>query len=420
MEPWEARLPFFYGWWLVGLTLFSLSVVVAPTFQGMGTFFVALQRHFGWSRTTISGVFALGRFEGAFLGPVEGLLTDRFGSRRMVLVGFLMLGAGFLLLSRVDDVVGLYASYLVIAAGSGLGGFLPMMAVLNNWFTRGRGTAIAIGAAGVHLAGLLVPVLAWAISTVEWQATALGVGLIIAGLAVPLSLMIQNRPEDVGLRPDGDGPPARGKREAADPRQPAGADLTLGEALRSRAFWIITGSQALSGMANITIAVHLVPALTDAGLALEVAGLVVATYTTVALVTQLVAGYLGDRVPKPPLMAVFILVQGLGILIIATPLATSLPGALAFAVLYGIGFGGRVPLFAAIRGDYFGRTSFATIVGFAHVPINLATVAAPVLTGYLFDVRGSYAVPFLGLAGLTALGSGLILLVQKPVKTPLA
>ena len=155
------------------------------------------------------------------------------------------------------------------------------------------------------------------------------------------------------------------------------------------------------------------PALTDMGMTLTAAATVVATFTLTGVVFQVIGGLLGDRVRKPPAIAAVVAVQGLGMVAAAT--FSSVAGAYVFAVLYGIGFGGRVPLLTAIRGDYFGRKNFATIFGFSQLPMNIAMMGAPIAAGYLFDTLGSYAVPFLAVAAMNAVGAIVILLARKPV-----
>ena len=98
---------------------------MSTNFYAVGTYFVALERHFGWSRTALSGAFSLARLEGALLGPIEGMLTDRLGPRRMVIIGFFVMGAGFILFSSIQSIVGFYVAFIVIITGAGLGGYLP-------------------------------------------------------------------------------------------------------------------------------------------------------------------------------------------------------------------------------------------------------------------------------------------------------
>ena len=153
--------------------------------------------------------------------------------------------------------------------------------------------------------------------------------------------------------------------------------------------------------------------MTDIGMSLAQAGTVVLIWGVAGSFSQLVGGFLGDRLPKRPLIAVAIAIQGAGMLIAAT--IQTIEGAYLFAVLYGIGLGARVPLLTAIRGDYFGRRNFATIMGVSQVPMNLFMVGAPILAGYFFDTLGSYTIPFLGLAILNFLGAGMILLARQPI-----
>ncbi len=405
----------FYGWRLVGIAIFILAVVVGPTFQGMGTFFVALERHFGWSRTMLAGAFSLSLVEGALLGPVEGILTDRLGARRVIFIGFVILGFGLVGLSLIQNIVGFYAAFLVIFTGAGLAGYIPLMAGINQWFVRRRAMAMAIGLTGMNLGGLMVPVLAWAITLYGWRTTTLVMGLATWALSIPVSRMIRNRPEEYGLLPDGDPPDALLAMDAPGTEETGNGtslDFSVAQALRTSAFWVITVTHGFGATAFVTIAIHIVPALTDGEMSLQMAGTVVAAYTATGVMFQLVGGALGDRLPKPPLIAVFIAIQGLGILVAVGTDGT--PGAFLFAVLFGIGIGGRVPLLTAIRGEYFGRKSFGSILGVSQLPMNLIMMGAPILAGYLFDVQGSYTVPFIGLSVMCFLGAGLILLSRKP------
>ncbi len=152
-NPVSAYRNVFYGWKLVGLSVFMLSLMALTVFQGLGTFLVAFERQFGWTRTQMSGAFALARAEGAVLGPIEGWLIDRLGNRRMILIGYVIMGVGFILFSQVDSLWEFYAVFMLITLGSGLGGWLAMISMVNNWFIRRRSLAIAAAMSGVHVGG---------------------------------------------------------------------------------------------------------------------------------------------------------------------------------------------------------------------------------------------------------------------------
>ena len=424
----------FYGWWLVGLSAFMLTLMSLTVFQGLGIVLVALERSYGWSRTALSGAFSLARVEGAILGPIEGVLVDRVGTRRMVLIGYTMMGLGFIWLSQIDALgrLGLfrilpfsslderllhfYGSYMFVSLGTGLGGWLALIAMVNNWFNRRRSFAMACSMSGIHLGGLLVPALAVAIEWFELSGAALGIGVFLLIIVGPAVKAIRNRPEDMGLVPDGDMNVARpddtGNRQRATQIEDDEPDFTAIQALKTPAFWMLTIAQVASSVAIVTLALHLVPKLTDTGMSPTAAAFVQQFSVLVALPAQFISGYLADRFPKTLMIAFFLALQGAGILVIA--LFDSVAMAYIFALMYGIGFGGRSPLTTAIRGEYFGRKAFATIMGISQFPMNIAMIFAPLFAGYMFDTTGSYIVPFTTFAALTFMGAVMMLFVRKP------
>ena len=400
----------FYGWWLVGVAAFLLTLMSLTVFQGLGTILVALERQFGWSRTALSGAFSLARVEGAILGPVEGFLVDRIGTRKMVLIGYILMGLGFIWLGQVKTLWAFYASFMTITLGSGLGGWLAIIAMVNNWFTRQRTFAMASAMSGIHFGGLFVPLLALGIETFEFRGAATIIGVFLLIVVGPAAKAIRNRPEDMGLQPDGDSE-RLSESVLTEDEEP---DFTAGQALKTPVFWILTIMQVASSIAIVTLALHLVPKLTDMGMTLSGAGTVVLTYTIVALPSQFLSGYFADRLPKTLMIAIFLAIQGIAITIIA--FADSVLLAYIFALLYGIGFGGRNPLTTAIRGEYFGRKAFATIMGISQFPMNIGMIGAPLFAGYMFDTTNSYLIPFSVFAILTFFGAFLMLFVKKPRK----
>ena len=155
----------FYGWWLVGLFVLVNAMVSGPVFGGVGVWVKSLEQHFGWSRTQLTGAFAIAQLEGSILGPPIGYITDRVGARRMVLTGLLIMGVGFVLFSQTTNLAIFYLSYTIIMMGGAAGVWLPLMTTLNRWFVRKRSTAMAIGGEGFFLGGILmVPIMAWAVS----------------------------------------------------------------------------------------------------------------------------------------------------------------------------------------------------------------------------------------------------------------
>ncbi len=413
-----SNRPFFYGWWVVAAGSLAMTFIAASTWQAAGTFFVALEREFGWSRTLLSGAFAMARAEGAVMGPMEGILSDRLGGRRTMLIGFVVCVFGFLLLSTVHNPVTFYLAYVIVSTGAGLAGYIPIITIINFWFNRLRTIAMSGPLIGSSLGGALIPLLAWGIDAHGWRWAAGGCGLFLAVVAGPIVMAIRNRPEPYGLRPDGDPPPpadAPSPRGATPPPQPSGAappDFTARQAIRTRAFWLISIAHAGTAILFTTMAIHLVPHLTDQGMSLTTAAVVVLTLTVTTGVFQLVGGWLGDRVDKRYVIAAFMAVQAVGILFLL--LVDGFLLGLAFGVIAGIGQGGRAPAMTSIRGDYFGRRSFGTIMGLSMIPMNIGMIIVPLATGIIYDRVGNYNLPFVFLAVAVFAGGALMLVVRPP------
>ena len=404
----------FYGWYLVGISSFMLMLMSTTVFQGIGTFFVALERNFGWNRTTLSGAFALSRAEGALLGPVEGFLVDRLGTRRMVVIGYFVMGLGFIYYSQINSVWQFYVAYLAISLGTGIGGWIAFVTLINNWFERRRALAMSLAVSGIQLGGFLVPLMAWGIEVHDFRMTTLGIGITLILVAVPASRFVRNRPEEYGLRPDG-APAILAADTGGGTRQAessGAADITPRQALKSVAFWIIAVARLTSVVSIVTLSVHLVPKLTDSGLSLITANFIVTLYTFIAFLSGFAAGYLADRTSKVAVLFVCMLMQAVAIGILAV--SETLPMAIVFAVLWGAGFGGRVPLLTAIIGDFFGRKHFGSILGLNMVPSNIAMIFAPLFAGFMFDLRQSYFIPFATFAVMGLVGTFVILLARQP------
>jgi sugar phosphate permease len=415
----------FYGWWLVALSGITMTMATVPLYHAMAVWSVALENHFGWSRTQLGFALTFTRVEGGVMGPVEGYLTDKLGTRRMVLMGLLILGVGFLIFWQVRNLWMFYLAFIIMAMGQGLGSWLPMMTALNNWFVRRRATAMGWANVGSRLGALLlVPTIAWSLAPEPgrpgWQLTALILGIVILVAAFPLSRLIRNRPQDYNQRPDGDPPvltqvssthgeaSAHGRGAAGRPS----SDLTASQALRTPAFWLISFGHGFTSMVILAIMSHLGLLLKDRGFDVETTGWIVAVYTAVAMGFQLVGGYLGDRVPKNLALFGFTSLQAAGVVLLT--FSSSLLMFYLFAILFGMGFGGRNPLTVAIRGEYFGRASFGKILGLSTVPMNVLLLMASPFAGFMRDVQGTYTTAFLVLAALNFLGGALFLMAKRP------
>lgn len=402
----------FLGWWVVAGGV-GLMVLSAGLFmQSYGTYVVVFRETFGWSATALAFGFSLQQIESGLLGPLQGWLLEHYGSRRVMRAGVVIFGLGLMLFSQINSLATLYAAILVMAVGASLMGFLSITATVVNWFEKRRSTALALMQAGISIGGLLVPLVAFAIEGIGWRVTAFGSGIVVLLAGLPLTQVIRTHPEQYGLLPDGvkhvPGEDEGGLGVGA-PRY----EFTLRQALKTRAFWLVSFGHALALTVVSAVIVHLVTHLNEGvGYSVQAAASVVALMTAMTFVGQLAGGFLGDRYSKRAIAALAMLGHASGL--IALAFAESLPLIIFFALLHGISWGMRGPNMSAIRADYFGRRAFATIMGTSSLIIMLGMVAGPVIAGVIADTLGSYQLGFLILAGLAAIGSLLFAFAAPP------
>ena len=399
----------FYGWWIVLASCCVQVLQGALLFHGFGTYILPLQSEFGWKRAEISGVFSMVRAESGLLGPLQGWLIGRFGPRLVMQVGFVLFGTGFWLFAAVNSLSDLYLAFALIALGASLGGFMSISSTIANWFVRRRATALGLMLAGMGLGGTLVPVLVHSMATLGWRTTAQISAVLVVVVGLPLALVMRRRPEDHGYLPDGDtAPTAKGESPAPEPA------FTAGQALRTRAFWLLSLGHGSALLAVGTMLAHQIPHMVEGlGMSQEAAAVNVALLVGVTMVGQLSGGYLGDRVDKRLAMFACMWLHVAGLLVFA--LADAVWGARVFAVLHGAAWGVRGTLINAIRADYFGRASYAAISGYASLIIMMGMTLGPLFAGFMRDWQGDYKAAFVVLAVLVGLGSGAFLAARKPV-----
>jgi len=403
----------FYGWYIVSAAGGIQMLSGLLWMQSYGAYVVFLQDEFGWSKTLVAGAFALTRIESGILGPLQGWLVDRFGPRIILRIGILMFGTGFILFSQIDNLITFYLTFALIAVGSSLGGFATVMVSLVNWFSRHRAKAVAMSQIGYSLGGLSVPLVILCLEAFGWRTTAMISGLIVIVVGLPLIQVVRHRPGDHGEQPDGieiDQGPTTDSRQYFNLQQ----DFTAKQAMRTRAFWLISMGHACALLTVSAVMVHLVPHLTEGlNYSLTQAGLVVALMTAFQMLGQIAGGYLGDRINKRYLCIGCMSAHTAGLFLVA--FATTPLMVLAFTMLHGLAWGIRGPLMVALRADYFGPSSFGTIMGFSSLVVMLGMSSGPIFAGYMADVHGNYQLGFAILAASAFLGSFCFLAATRPV-----
>ena len=423
----------FYGWWLAVIGAVIMIIGTVPLFQALSLWMPVLQGHFGWTTTQLSWAFTLTRVEGTVMGPIAGWGVDKLGPRKMVAIGLIVFALGFLLFSRTANLWMFYLSFVIVSLGAGLGSWLPANAALNNWFRRRRSTAMSIPMLGFGVGGVvIVPLMAWMMGwdaqtaaeipgRLGWQNTALVVGAVGLVGSIPLAYLVRNRPEDYGQHPDGIDP-ATGPAGAGGPRRaanggPVAPEYTWQEAIRTRAFWLITMGHASSSIIIISVMTYLGLVMVERGFTLVEVGVVISVQTAVSTGFMVIGGIVGDRIPIRIAIFGFSFLQSIAVVVLL--FAETLPLFFLFAIMMGIGFGGRTPLTTSIRGVYFGRSSFARITGISMIPMNIMfIIVVPYIAWMKDSVTLTYTVPFATIAAVSAVGSVMFLLLGNPRLSP--
>lgn len=429
------RPKIFYGWYIVAAAA-AINVYGAGIwFYGFPIFYKALLDEFGWTAAAGAAIISLSRLEGGLEGPIIGWAVDKFGPRKMAIIGAVITGFGFMAMSSVAAFqVGpihvsalvafglLYAGWMSIGYNTGFGH--ASMASVNAWFIRKRSRAFAIFSLGAGGSGLTVFALGFLVDVYGWRTTSFIAGIGVFVIIIPLSLLLRHKPEQYGYMPDGEDPHTAAVQASAAPPQgkrgPSSMkvawseyDFSVKEALSTMAFWMLILGTGARAFVMTSIVVHQIKYLTEVrDIPLVLASAALGGMVTISLIGRLGFGVLGDFLDKRHIMIGTLLLQTLGIYILMT--ATSMTEVWLFVVVYGISYGGAIPVYMAIVGEYFGRKNYATIRGFNqlfHIP---TTVTGPVFAGWIYDTTGSYTVAFTSFIIAMLIGVGFLVFAKRP------
>ena len=395
----------FYGWVVVGAAFSVLFMAYGAQFS-FGVFFTALLEEFGWSRAALSGAFALYAFGYSSLAVVSGSLTDRWGPRAVIATGGVFLGASWIAMSFTHSLWHPYVVYGVVGALGMSTAYVPCGATVARWFVRRRGLAVGLASAGGSLGAFALPPLAQLlVSRLGWRWA-----YVIFGAAILVSLnalapLMKRDPESLGLNPDG----ASG---APPERVPAGQSYTMGEALKSRAFWVLFTLFALTWVGVFSPMVHLVPLARGLGIDPMLAATLVSALGMAAVAGRLIMGTLSDRVGRRPALGMGLGLQAVAFLGLAV--AESLPALYAASIAFGFSYGAVSALMPAVIADFFGRAQAGGLVGLLFATAGSMSAWGPLGAGFIYDRTGSYGPAWLGSAALNVMALGLLRWARPP------
>jgi MFS family permease len=384
----------FYGYWILLGTFLLHGMASGIYFYGFSVFYTPIQREFGWSSAVTSGAVSLSRLEGGVEGPVVGYLVDKYGARRLLVLGVIMTGLGFIAMLYVDSVLMLYLVYGgLLSVGYNTGFTHAMTSMITHWFKRMRSRAMGVYALAAGLGGaLIVPLLAKSIAVSGWRTTAIYCGLAFLVAGLPFTLVFRNKPEDLGLLPDGDPRSTGSPEHEASWHVAPEKTASVRDALKSPIFVRLLLAESFRTFLLGSLVLHQIPHLITIGIAEEKAANLLGLMILISIPGRIIFGILGDFFNKRLLLTTVMLIQALGVFIFAY--ASNMVHVYAFLVIYGLAYGGAIPLLMAFRGELFGRERFATISGVMAPFRMIGNVVGPVFAGYVFDVTGSYRFAF--------------------------
>ena len=412
-----SRLPFFYGWVLVAIAFLTMAVGVNAR-TAFSLLFPPILHDFGWDSGATAGIFSFGFLVSAVITPFVGRLMDRRGPRFVIELGIVAMSVGLLLAPLAHAPWQLYLSLgALVGGGVNCLAYTGQSLYLTHWFVRRRGLALSIAFSGVGLGSITL--LPWLQSVIErggWRAACWALGLVVLVLLAPPNLLLQHRPEDIGLVPDGiEATSAISGRAGniVDPRW-AAVDWTLARALGTARFWWIALGYFCGLFAWYAVQVHQTEYLIGIGFSPVTAAWALGAVSLVAVPGQIGLGHLSDRIGREWVWAI-----GNGGFVLCCLALILLRNSPVTALLYlmviaqgSLGYG-LTSVMGAIPAEIFEGRNYGSIFGSAMLAAILGGAAGPWITGVLHDRFGSY-LPAFWLSIVLSLASAVAIWLAAP------
>ena len=393
----------FYGWWIVGAGGMVQWYASAIFWRGFQAFVPPILETFGWSRGVTGAAISLQRGESGMISPFVGVILDKYGPRKAMAFGILLTGGGFVYMSQMQSLWQFYIAIGLLTLGMSFGTFIVFVVTVANWFVRKRARALATLMSFSAIGGLTLPILVASIDTFGWREVMMACGIGFWLIGFPATLVMRKRPEDYGMVPDG-GPDeslVNGKaNRAGGIREQA---ITMRQAIKLRFFWQLAIVTSLGQLVSSTNLFHFA-ALLDYGMTAALAAAAAGAVAIGDLSGRAGIAVIGDRFDKRKMLTIAMIMQTIGVAGLAGINAEVFGVNLGlwplplFVVFFGLGFGSSIPLRLSILGDYFGRTSYGSIVGLTSSVNALFGAAGPALVGFIYDGTDSYRLGFTTLA----------------------
>lgn len=404
-QHWSSRLPFYYGWLIVGVAFVTMAIGVTGR-TAFSLLMPPLIEEFSWDRGLVAGAFSFGFLVSALLSPIVGRVMDTRGPRMVIMTGVALMSVGLLLAPWVASPWQLYATLgVAVGGGANMMTYTTHSQFLPNWFARRRGFAISIAFSGAGVGAiLLLPWLQSIILSQGWRASCVAMGLLVLLVITPLTLLVRKSPAEVGQNPDGDigsgAAAAEGKAVTVVDPAWAAIDWTLARAARSGRFWWIVLGYFLALVAWYAVQVHQTKYLVEVGFTPVVAAWALGGVSIIAIPGTILLGALSDRIGREWVWTVGCL--GFAVSYAALLALEYVPSnLLLYAMVFAQGFFGYglTSVMGPIVAEIFEGPHYGSIFGTITIALIGGGAAGPWLAGVIQDAFGSYRPAFVLIIG---------------------
>lgn len=410
------QTPFYYGWVIVFISGLGMFFSGPGQTYSVSVFIDSYIKDFGWSRSQVSGIYSAATLAAGLCMFFVGRFIDFHGQRKMAVLVGLGLALACFWNSIVTNIAMLFIGFFLLRLlGQGSMTLIPNTLV-PQWFIVKRGKALSLMAIGGFASSAAFPPLnAWLVTEWGWSFSWRLWGILLLVIFVPLAFfLIRNKPEDVGLLPDGD------QTHPTDTQfpgfQPKALEInwTLEEAKKTSAFWLLLVCVSIPALVNTGLTFHLISIFKETGLTAGTAAIVLSLMAIVGFPISLAAGFILDRVKVNYILAGIF--AGEIIFVVFLLFINSTFMAIIFGILWGVSNGFERIALNYVWPSYFGRMALGSIKGSAMTVMVLGSALGPLPFGFAFDLFGGYQEILLATLLFPALGILCSLLAKKPVK----
>lgn len=407
------RKPLYYGWIIAGTLAVTQTISWGILYYSFSVFLTSFESDLNASRAAITGAFSLALLISGTIAIPVGRWIDQNGARAMMTVGSIVATALYCSLAWVQNLPMLYAIWAGIGITMAMTLYEPAFAVVAVWFSQRRTSALALITFVAGLAStIFLPLCDWLRQEFGWRTAILLLAVLLGAVTIPLhAFVLRRHPRDLGLVVDGATDSESGPTKPNAPKRFAERSLTLGDALRDRAFWWMVLAFVLTTLSSIAITVHLIPYLLTRGVEAATAAQIAGLIGIMQVVGRITITPLDGKISRFLLTALIFGIQTLAVLALLLP---GFKAIILFVVLFGATAGAATLARPALIAEHYGAKSYGQISGVVATCLTGARALAPVGAGALYVAFGSYLPVIIIVATLTALAIIATLFVGNP------